>query len=247
MTMMSGNQGIPSQTMVVMTNNAIAIIPARGGSKGLPRKNILNLAGKPLISWTIEACLQSSFVSRVVVSSDDQKILEVASNSGAELLLRPSQLATDRALTVPVISHVISSLEGKLEGIKYIVLMQPTSPLRTVDHLNAAFSTLLESDATSLISVTKPTQNPLKAFRYENGYLRGLVNDHYPFMRRQDLPNTYLANGAIYIIVLNEFKDNPTLLTDKCIPFEMDAKSSLDIDNLNDLEIAESFITKELP
>jgi len=230
-----------------MTNDVIAIIPARGGSKGISRKNIVNLAGKPLINWTIDACLQSSFVSRVVVSSDDKKILEVASRSGAEPLLRPSRLATDTALTTPVISHVISSLEGQLDEVKYIVLLQPTSPLRTFRHLDAAFVRLKERGATSLISVSRPAHSPLKAFRSEGGYLKGLLNDKYPFMRRQDLPDTFLANGAIYIVDLNEFKSNPTLLTDRCIPFEMDSESSLDIDDVNDLEMAESIIFKKLP
>lgn len=225
--------------MVAMTDKALAIIPARGGSKGLPRKNVLELAGKPLITWTIEACLQSSFVDRVIVSSDDEEILEVAANSGAEGLRRPNELATDSALTVPVISHVISNLDETSESFRYIVLMQPTSPLRTSRHLDEAFMSLISSGATSLISVSRPSHSPLKSFRIEGGYLKGLVNDSYPFMRRQDLPKTYLANGAIYIVDINEFKKTQLLLTSRCLPYEMDSSASIDIDDMNDLKKAE--------
>lgn len=228
--------------MVVMTNRAIAIIPARGGSKGLPRKNILDLAGKPLINWTIEACLQSSFVDRVIVSSDDEEILAVATNAGVEALRRPKELAADWTLTVPVISHVISTLEETSENFQYIVLMQPTSPLRTSKHLDEAFMSLISSEATSLISVSRPVHSPLKSFRIENGYLKGLVNDVYPFMRRQDLPETYLANGAIYIVDLNEFKKSQLLLTSRCLPYEMDSNASLDIDDMTDLKEAEMLL-----
>lgn len=230
--------------MVAMTDKAVAIIPARGGSKGLPRKNILPLAGKPLITWTIEACLQSSFVSRTIVSSDDAEILETATKYGAEAMLRPGKLSSDSALTVPVISHVLTALEGQLKGIRYIVLMQPTSPLRTAKHLDEAFTLLTSSGATSLISVSQPAHSPLKSFRMEGGSLRGLVNDEYPFMRRQDLPDTYLANGAIYIVDLDEFKKHQSLLTSKCLPYKMDDKASLDIDNLQDLRSAESFLSE---
>jgi CMP-N,N'-diacetyllegionaminic acid synthase len=229
--------------MAAMTNKAIAIVPARGGSKGLPRKNILDLAGKPLITWTIEACLQSAFVNKVIVSSDNDEILEIAKNSGVEALRRPESLATDSALIMPVISHAISTLEEQLEDIQYIVLMQPSSPLRTVNHLDEAFVKLISSSATSLISVTKPTQSLLKSFRIDDGYLKGLVSDSYPFMRRQDLPDTYLANGAIYIVDLNEFKKHTVLLTNQCVPFEMDQESSLDIDSFEDLKAAEALLS----
>lgn len=228
--------------MGAMTNKAIAIIPARGGSKGLPRKNVLDLAGKPLISWTIEACLQSSFVSKTVVSSDDAEILEVSSSYGAETLLRPKELASDSALTIPVIAHVIDALKEQLEGYRYIVLMQPTSPLRTSKHLDEAFSIMSSSKATSLISVTQPVHSPLKSFKLEGCYLKGLINDEYPFMRRQDLPETYHANGAIYIVDIAEFIEHNSLLTSKCLPYVMTAKDSLDIDNIQDLSMAKSIL-----
>ncbi len=230
--------------MVVMTEvKALAIIPARGGSKGIPNKNIIQLSGKPLMNWTIEACLQSSFVSRVIVSSDDEDILETAIAAGSEALTRPLNLASDEALTVPVISHVIESLGEQLIGIRYIVLMQPTSPLRTASHLNSAFQKLLTSNASSLISVVKPNHSPLKSFLVNDSYLKGIVNDEYPFMGRQDLPATYQANGAIYIVDIDEFQMKKSLLTEKCIPFEMDANSSIDIDNYSDLKLAEEIIS----
>lgn len=223
-----------------MINKAIAIIPARGGSKGLPRKNILNLSGKPLISWTIDAALKSDFIERVVVSSDDNEILEISKDIGAEALERPSLLASDIALATDVISHVIVQLNLIQSDIKYLVLLQPTSPLRTRYHLDGAFNCLMESGGTSLISVVPLTgAHPMKAFYVRDGYLNGVVNNDYPFMNRQSLPEAFHANGAIYIVELSEYLKKQTLLTDKCIPYEMDAESSLDIDSLEDLKKAE--------
>lgn len=222
-----------------MTGKTIAIIPARGGSKGLPRKNITTIAGKPLIAWTIEACLQSSVVDETIVSSEDAEILEVAESYGATSLLRPAELATDLALTAPVITHVLESLGKKTKSFDYIVLMQPTSPLRFARHLDEAFSLLVESDATSLISVSEPEHSPLKTFQLKEGFLKGLVNDEYPFMRRQDLPDTYIANGAIYIVKTTNFCKSQSLLTRKCVPYLMSPEDSQDIDSTADLIAAE--------
>ncbi|MEY8216225.1 MAG: acylneuraminate cytidylyltransferase family protein [Colwellia sp.] len=223
-------------------NKILAIIPARGGSKGLPRKNILELAGKPLIAWTIEACIKCDFIGKILVSSDDEEILSVAKQYGSETILRPKQLASDSALTVPVITHALSTLGKNLEEYSYIALLQPTSPLRNSSHITEAFRCLKSNEATSVISVTQSAHNPLKSFFLNDGYLEGIVNNEYPFMRRQDLPDTYQANGAIYIVDLNEFKENNSLLTAKTIPFKMDEKSSLDIDTLTDLVRAEKVI-----
>ncbi|ARV05505.1 acylneuraminate cytidylyltransferase [Polaribacter sp. SA4-10] len=214
----------------------IAIIPARGGSKGIPRKNIINFLGKPLIQWTIEAALKSKYITDVVVSSDDDEILKEAKKNKEVLVIkRPFELAQDNSKTVPVLTHVLESL--KEIKFDYLILLQPTSPLRTSKDIDLAFKKLLSSEATSLISVCELEHHPYKSFKVdEKGYLQGIINNNYPFYPRQELPKTYKANGAIYIIEEEEFIKKKTLLTNKTTHFEMSTESSLDIDTLDDIK-----------
>jgi N-acylneuraminate cytidylyltransferase len=230
--------------MAAMTNKrkVVAIIPARGGSKGIPLKNLVPLAGKPLIQWTIEAARNSRFIDEIYVSSDSQTILECAAQSGARIILRPDELARDETLTVPVLQHTLAVLEEQGHVFDDMILLQPTSPLRTSEHIDVAFQCFYTADASSLISVVEPDHSPLKSFTVENGFLNGIVNNQYPFSRRQDLPKTYLANGAIYIIHVEAFKKTGSLMTERCIPFIMDASSSIDIDGNADLAIAEELL-----
>ena len=213
----------------------IAIIPARGGSKGIPRKNLVNFSGKPLIQWSIEAALKSKYITDVIVSSDDDEILNIAKKNKEVLAIkRPIELALDNSKTEPVLTHVLESL--KEEKFDYLVLLQPTSPLRTFKDIDVAFEKLLNSKATSLISVCELEHHPYKTFNIdENGYLKGIINNDFPFYPRQVLPKTYRANGAIYIIKVEEFMKENTLLTNKTIHFEMSIESSLDIDTKKDL------------
>lgn len=213
----------------------IAIIPARGGSKGIPRKNLVNFSGKPLIQWSIEAALKSKYITDVIVSSDDDEILNIAKKNKEVLAIkRPIELALDNSKTEPVLTHVLESL--KEEKFDYLVLLQPTSPLRTFKDIDVAFEKLLNSKATSLISVCELEHHPYKTFNIdENGYLKGIINNDFPFYPRQVLPKTYRANGAIYIIKVEEFMKESTLLTNKTIHFEMSIESSLDIDTKKDL------------
>ena len=213
----------------------IAIIPARGGSKGIPRKNLVNFSGKPLMQWTIEAALESKYITDVVVSSDDDEILnEAQKNKKVLALKRPIELAKDTSKTEPVLTHVLDSLNGM--KYDYLILLQPTSPLRTSEDIDFAFEKLQNSEATSLISVCELEHHPYKSFKVdEKGYLQGIINNNYPFYPRQELPKTYRANGAIYIIEVEAFVKTNTLLTNKTTHFEMSIESSLDIDTINDL------------
>ena len=214
----------------------IAIIPARGGSKGIPRKNLVNFSGKPLMQWTIEAALESKYITDVVVSSDDDEILnEAQKNKKVLALKRPIELAQDTSKTEPVLTHVLDSLnEIKYD---YLILLQPTSPLRTFEDIDFAFEKLLNSEATSLISVCELEHHPYKSFKVdEKGYLQGIINNNYPFYPRQELPKTYRANGAIYIIEVSAFLKKNTLLTNKTTHFEMTIESSLDIDTFDDIK-----------
>lgn len=222
----------------------VSIIPARGGSKGLPGKNIIELAGKPLISWTIEASLKSKYITKTIVSSDDNNILEISIKFGVETIKRPNELALDTTPSEPVIEHVLKSIEN-FEQYDYLILLQPTSPLRDENDIDEAIELLIEKNASGLISTKFIDNKILKAFKNdENGYLEGIANNNYPFMRRQDLPNVYMPNGAIYIVSVNEFIKTKKLFTDKTISFVMSEEKSLDIDTLEDLKKCEHY-TKE--
>lgn len=215
----------------------LAIIPARGGSKGLPGKNIIDLCGKPLMVWSIEAALGSQYITQTVVSSDCDIILKGARDSGARPLRRPDVLANDSAPSEPVISHVIESLALEDQFFDYIVLLQPTSPLRSAEDIDFAIREILAKNADALISVYEPEHTPYKAFiTNKQGYLAGLVDNKTPFMRRQDLPVTYMPNGAIYIVKTDLFKQSGRLFSDKTIPYLMSIEKSSDIDTYEDLE-----------
>ena len=219
-----------------MTKKILAIIPARGGSKGLPRKNILNLAGKPLIAWTIEASLNSEYITKTVVSSENNEILDISKQYKADTIKRPDKLALDTTASEPVIKHTIEELKAENQEFDYLVLLQPTSPLRDEKNIDDALNMLFKSDATALISVSEIDNKILKAFKEnKNGFIEGISNDKFPFMRRQDLPKTYLGNGAIYIIKADQFMKNISLFTNKTISYIMDKIQSMDIDTKEDL------------
>ncbi|MDN5130961.1 cytidylyltransferase domain-containing protein [Aliarcobacter butzleri] len=214
----------------------VSIIPARGGSKGLPGKNIIDLAGKPLIAWTIEASLKSKYITKTIVSSDDNNILEISKKFGAVTIKRPDELALDTTPSEPVVEHILKSLKN-VEHYNYLVLLQPTSPLRNEKDIDKAIELLIEKNASALISTKLIDNKILKAFKNnESGYIEGISNNIYPFMRRQDLPNVFMPNGAIYIVSIKDFLKTKRLFTDKTISFEMSEEKSFDIDTKEDLK-----------
>lgn len=214
----------------------LAIIPARGGSKGILKKNLIDFRGKPLIQWTIDAALNSKYITDVVVSSDDDEILEEAKkNKNVINLKRPKELAEDNSRTEPVLLHVLENLKDN--KYDYLIILQPTSPLRTFDDIDLAFNKLKESKANSLISVCDIEHHPYKSFKIDKkGFLQGIINNDFPFTPRQELPKTYRANGAIYIIKVKEFLLSEKLLTSSTTYFEMFKGNSLDIDTLEDIK-----------
>ena len=220
--------------MEQMTKRILSIIPARSGSKGLSQKNIINLAGKPLMAWSIEASLNSKYISKTIVSSDSDEVLTIAKKYNSDVLKRPNEFATDFSSSEIVAKNVLESIEEKFE---YLVLLQPTSPLRDSNDIDSAFEKLFSSKATALISVREYDNKILKAFKENDlGFIEGISNNQYPFMRRQELPKTYLSNGAIYIIKVEEFLKNFSFFSDKTISFVMDDKKSTDLDSKEDLE-----------
>jgi len=223
--------------------NVLSIIPARGGSKGLKKKNILDLCGKPLIAWTIEASLKSQYITQTIVSSDDDNIIKIVHQYNADTIKRPFNLSLDNTATEDVIKHTLESFSK--ESFDYIILLQPTSPLRTYIDIDKAFQLFLSTQATALISVCEIDNKILKAFKKDSSnYLKPISNKTYPFMRRQELPSTYLSNGAIYIIKTSQFIKDYSLFTNETIPYIMNQSNSIDIDTQEDLEEAKNIITE---
>lgn len=211
----------------------LAIIPARGGSKGLKGKNIAPLNGMPLIAYSIKAARESKYVDLCLVSSDCPRILEVAKAYDSEIIQRPPELASDTASSECVVEHAVS----RFPDFDLILLLQPTSPLRTSLDIDRSIEALIDHHATAVISVYEPSHTPFKCFKLnENGFLTGLVDNKTPFMRRQDLPVALMPNGAIYLIYTKEFLHNASFFTDKTIPYTMSIESSADIDTQEDLD-----------
>jgi N-acylneuraminate cytidylyltransferase len=217
-----------------MGKRVLALIVARGGSKGLPRKNILSAGGKPLIAWTISAALDSKFISDVVLSSDDDEIIETARKWGCNIpFRRPPELATDDTPSIEVVLHALDNLKG----YDYLILLQPTSPLRTSDDIDAAFALLQSKDAPSCVSVCEVVQSPYWMYRLgDDGVLERIIPLPRDFTRRQDLPLAHLLNGAIYIARIDWLRETKNFLADGCIGYSMPPERSIDIDNAEDFQ-----------
>lgn len=219
----------------------IAIIPARGGSKGIPRKNIINLCGKPLISYTIEAARKSKYIDYVMVSTDDEEIADVSKQYGAMIpFMRPAELASDTARTVDAILHCIKSLKELNECFSDLVLLQPTEPLRTVEDIDSAIEKYYENYPCSLVSLSEVDDHPILIRTIEGNELRPLLNVSST-CRRQDMPKYYRVNGCIYINAVESINEN-TSFNDNLVPFIMEKSHSVDIDELSDLALAEYYI-----
>jgi len=224
----------------------VAIIPARGGSKGVPRKNVKALAGKPLISWTIEAALAARQVARVMVSTEDPEIAEVARRSGADVpFVRPVELASDTATSIDVAVHALDWLRQTEHAEPAVVLwLQPTSPLRTTDDVEAAVALQSERQAPAVVSVCATTHPPQWLKRLgSGGELLPWHAGEEP-ERRQDATPTYQLNGAIYLIQTSVLLQQRTFVPAGAVAYIMPPERSLDIDTPWDFHLAE-LILKE--
>lgn len=210
----------------------LALIPARGGSKGLPRKNVLPAGGRPLIAWTIEAALGATCINRVVLSSDDDEIIAAARECGCDVpFRRPSSLATDEATAVDVVLHTLQ----ELPGYDYLVLLQPTSPLRTSSDIDAAFNLMMSSGAPSCVSLCPADESPYWMYKIgEASRLEKLVESPAGVHQRQALPPIYSLNGAIYIVRTDWFMRNMGFISDETIGYVMPRERSIDIDTMDD-------------
>jgi CMP-N,N'-diacetyllegionaminic acid synthase len=229
---------------MISDKKLLAIIPARGGSKRLPRKNVLDLAGKPLIAWTIDAALQSKYIDRIVVSTDDQEIADVSKQYGADIpFMRPDKLATDGATSVDVVLHLLDQLETD-EEYDYIILLQPTSPLRTTQNIDESVELLQSKNSDSVISVCKAEHSPLWCNTLpEDDDLCGFITESIVNKRSQDLEQYYRLNGAIYLCCINSLKKESTFfLKSNCLAYKMEQEQSVDIDTKVDFMLAEILV-----
>lgn len=216
--------------------STFALIPARGWSKGIPRKNIRLIAGKPLIAWTIEAARTASSVDTVVVSTEDAEIAEVARAWGAEVpFLRPAELSADQTPGINPVLHAI----GMLPGYDTTILLQPTSPLRTAADIEGVLELAGRTGAPSVVSVCEPEDHPAWMYRIdEEGRLTALLPE-CPAVRRQDLPPVYSLNGAIYCARTDWLRERRSFIGPETLGYPMPNDRSVDIDGPLDWRLAE--------
>lgn len=220
----------------------LALIPARGGSKGIKDKNIILLAGKSLIAYSIEAAKNSKYIDSIVATTDSEKIAEVAKKYGARVpFLRPPELAGDTSKTIDAVLHAIKTLKSMDEDYNTLVLLQPTQPLRTTDDIDRAIELYYENGENGLVSISPVNDSPLLIRSIgADGKLVNLLSLNST-CRRQDMPNYYKVNGCIYINKIDELDKN-TSFNDNKVPFIMTKEHSVDIDEISDLWMAEYYL-----
>lgn len=220
----------------------LALIPARGGSKGIKNKNIIDILGKPLIAYTIEAAKGSRFVDDIVVTTDSEKIKEVALAYGASApFLRPKELASDHSTTLDAVLHAIDKLRRQGKEYDILLLLQPTAPLRTAYDIDEALNRFAQKQYQSLTSISEVKDNPILMREYlEDGTMRKLLNTTST-VRRQDMKKMYRVNGCIYVNLIKELSKE-TSFNDNAVGFIMESAHSVDIDEPSDVALAEYYL-----
>ena len=224
-------------------NTYTAIITARGGSKGLPRKNVLDLAGKPMVAHTITAALESECFEQVIVTTDCSEIKAVSQKWGADVIDRPAELATDDASSLDVVMHALLELARRNKETTHFVILQPTSPIRDSKHIREAVVQLEETGANSLVSVKKSEHPIQKHLYYRGDEIEPVFSWSDLTKPRQALEDTFLINGAIYIEPVNEFMEEKELFSKPLTSYVMCKTSSIDIDNHDDFVFAENIVS----
>ena len=221
----------------------LAIIPARGGSKRLPNKNILNLSGKPMIAYSIEAGLNSKYINTVVVTSDSDEILQISKDYGANTIKRPDYLSTDESSSFDAIQHTIKAFEQ----YQYVILLQPTSPLRTSKDIDNAIELLEEKNADAIISVCEVDHPVQWATTLNDNLNLDSFIKNIDTKRSQDQEKHYRLNGSIYISKTNELlKEKTFFLKENSYAYIMDKQNSIDIDDKVDFIIAKAILENNL-
>ena len=233
---------------MIHTENILTIIPARGGSKGVPRKNIRNLGGKPLIAYTIESALASKYVDKLVVSTEDKEIAGIACGWGADVpFLRPKEFATDIAKAIDVVKYTLLEME-KFDGCEYpvIVYLEPPSPFRTSDDIDACIDLFHEHNPGSVVSVYKANQfHPILMKKIEGGHLKPIYFDEPEGVPRQLYkPTAYMRNGAVYVNRRNNII-NGKFYGEPIVPYIMPDERSVCIDSMLDWFTAEAMLVSK--
>lgn len=228
---------IPERSSMIKNHSILAIIPARGGSKGLLRKNIRPIAGKPLIAWTIEEAKKSKYIDRLILSSEDDEIIETAKKYGCEVpFVRPEELAQDTSPSIDIVLHAIENLQTNYD---YICLLQPTSPLRNVKDIDGCIEMCVNKKAPSCASISEVKKHPHFMFTIgKNGFMEPIFKQ-FGAIRRQDLPKYYNINGAVYVNEISNILKTKQFINKKTLGYIMDSENSMDIDTEMDLSFCE--------
>lgn len=227
----------------------LAIIPARGGSKRLPRKNIISLEGKPLIAWTIEETKKSKYITDIIVSTDDEEIAKIAKEYNVSVpFIRPDYLSNDKATSYDVVIHAIDFLRlNKNMLYDYVILLQPTSPLRTVEDIDGAIEMLISRRADSIISMCECEHPPIWSNTLPNDL--SIINfdkKEYKNLRSQDIPQYFRYNGAIYLTKISKLIEEKDFIFDSnSYAYIMPQSRSIDIDNKLDLLFCKTIIKEK--
>lgn len=216
----------------------LAVVPARGGSKGIPHKNIHPVAGRPLLAWTLDAARAARYLDRIVVSSDSEQIIEVARGLGADVpFVRPAELARDDTPGIDPVLHALA----ELPPFDVVVLLQPTSPLRTGTDIDCAIEVLSRSGAMACVSVTEAANHPYWTYRMSGANMLSPFIEVPPnaATRRQDLPRAFALNGAVYVARVQWLRESRTFLGPNTVGYEMPAARAIDVDSPDDMAAAE--------
>jgi N-acylneuraminate cytidylyltransferase len=223
----------------------VAVIPARGGSKSVPGKNIQPLGGKPLLAWSIEVARQVVEIDRIIVSTDDAQIASVGRAHGAELYVRPPHLATDEALVIDALKDLLKTLHAEHEAPQWVILLEPTCPLRTADDVRDCLRLLTQGGYDSVATFRDAELNPHRAWRLIDGVPEVFIDGAIPWLPRQMLPKAYQLNGAVYVFRANLLAlEAKSLLLGKLGAVLMPRERSQDIDDSVDFTIVEALLKK---
>lgn len=223
----------------------IAVIPARGGSKSVPGKNVRPLGGKPLLVWSIEVAQQVSEIDRIIVSTDDTQIASIGRAHGAEVYTRPAHLATDEALVIDALKDLLQTLRLEGEMAEWVVLLEPTCPLRTPDDVRDCLKLVDEGGYDSVATFKEADLNPHRAWRLVDGVPEVFIAGAVPWLPRQNLPKAYQLNGAVYVFRASLLaQETKSLLMGKLGAVLMPRDRSLDIDDRVDFTMVEALLKK---
>lgn len=229
----------------------LGVVTARGGSKGVPRKNIVPLLGKPLIAYTAEAMLASERLHRRILSTDDEEIASIGAECGLEVpFLRPPELARDDTPTVPVLQHAVSWVHSQGEAYDAVCLLQPTNPFRRPEDIDGCIEMLERTGADAVVTVLPVPDrfNPHWVFENDDrGYLRLSTGESRPVPRRQELPRTFHREGSVYVTRTQVLMEQNSLYGDRLMGYLMDGSRCVNIDEISDLETATRMGSALLP